>query len=146
MSDLVNRINKFLEKQMKVDSIEEAKKYGINISPEAEASFKTPKWQGDKTQPQMHAQATGESAPVADKVPKTKLPKIKHSRAKKPKPVIPSKYHYQRIPVTAGEEVAAQLTPKGPGYHSIEDVAQDVKESRRLANRLAGKKDKVEEE
>jgi hypothetical protein len=141
MSDLVNRIDNFI-KQVKFESREEAEKYGIKLPPED----KGPKWEGDTTQPQQHAQATGERPPAVDKVPKTKLPKIKHPRAKKPKPVIPSKYHYQRIPVTAGEEVAAQLTPKGPGYHSIEDVAQDVKESRRLANRLTGKRDKVEEE
>jgi len=30
-------------------------------------------------------------------------------------------------------EMGHQLTPKGPGYHSLEEIAADVKEARKIA-------------
>jgi hypothetical protein len=137
MSDLVKRIDDFIAKQMvRIGSREEAEAYGIKLPPDFEEGNK-PKWEGDKTQSQQHAQATGErpaQAPKLPKVPKPKAPKIpkpKKSSATK------SGVHYQRVPNAALDEVAHQLTPKGPGYHSIEDIASDVRESQRLGRGAA---------
>ena len=131
MSDLIIRINKFIEKiekQVHVGSEEEARAYGIKI-PEREPGNK---WQGDTTQTQQHAQATGERPDIGYKAPKT--PKVKA-----PKAPVPNKtgMHYQRVPSTVLDEVAHQLTPKGPGYHSPEEIASDVRESQRLGQGFA---------
>jgi hypothetical protein len=134
MSDLVKRIDDFIAKQMvRIGSKEEAEAYGIKLPPDFEEANK-PKWEGDKTQSQQHAQATGERPDIGYKPPKT--PKVKAPKA----PTQPKTgMHYQRVPSTALDEAAHQLTPKGPGYHSPEEIASDVRESQRLGHSFANK-------
>ena len=139
MSELSDRINNFIAKQIKVGSRAEAEAYGIKLPPEEEGT----KWQGDTTQAQPHAQATGEKVdigyrptktPKVPKVPKAKTPKATPSHKVPKNPFRTS--HYQVVPNGPLAEVAHQLTPKGPGYHSPEDIADDYTEAKRLAGRV----------
>jgi hypothetical protein len=133
MSALTDRINKFIiSKQIKIGSRAEAEAYGIKLPPDFDSG--TSKWEGDKTQEQQHAQATGERPDIGYKAPKTpKVPKVKA-------PIQPKTgMHYQKVPGTAIDEVAHQLTPKGPGYHSPEEIASDVRESQRLGHNFSNK-------
>ena len=138
-SKLSQRIDKFIAKA--VIHIEEgdAEKYGIKLPPKPEG----PKWEHADKIPQA-AELGDRKAPypaVMPKLPKTGKPK----KTKIPEGVRP-RSHYQKVPVTAAEEVAHQLSPKGPGYHSPEEIAADVRESKRLAYLMTGQKNKQSSE
>jgi hypothetical protein len=131
MTDLSSRINKFILKQIHISSKEEAEKYGIKLPPE-EAG---PKWTSQDKPP--------EKASIMEKVPKAK----KSSKTKKPAEakIFPNR-RFAPTKATPLEEVAHQLSPKGPGYHSPEEVASDIREAKRLAGVISGKKGTIKEE
>jgi hypothetical protein len=145
MSGLSDRINKFINKQVHINSEEEAAQYGIKLPPREEG----PKWvEGDK-KPQ-HA-TIGEKPQGNKEVPEQKrmyanqVAKIpKESKPKKRSSIIP-RTRFAPTKASAAEEIAHQLTPK-PGYHSIEDITSDAREARRIALKLRGKSPEPEKE
>jgi len=142
MNKLSDRINKFISKQVHINSEEEAAQYGIKLPPREEG----PKWsEGDK-KPQ-HA-TTGErpqEIPESKRMYANQVSKIpKESKPKKRPSIIP-RTRFAPTKASAAEEVAHQLTPK-PGYHSIEDITSDAREARRIALKLRGKSPEPEKE
>jgi hypothetical protein len=122
-----------VKKQVRFSSEEEARKYGANIPPPTGG----PKWEGGE-QKKEHA-SFGTKPPKMDNIP--------HDTTKTRKPKTPSLFPKKRFAptkATAVDEVAHQLTPKGPGYHSFEEVAGDVREANRLARKVTGQKPKIE--
>ena len=117
---LSDRINQFIEKQLKFRTAEEARSYGIKLPSEAE--FKP-----------LH--------PEYREKPK-KLPKIQKP-TKTPKETKVPKKPKRFEPKVSGvvEEVAHQLTPKGR-YESPEQISADIREAERLARRITGIKKK----
>ena len=110
---LSDRINQFIEKQVRVGSESELRQYGIKI-PEGQLKPLHPEYR-----------------PEPKKLPKVQKPMRPPKRTEITKK--PRKFE----PKVSGvvEEVAHQLTPKGP-YRSAQDIAQDVEESKRLARKI----------
>jgi len=133
MDDLVKRINEFINKTAIHMTREEAERYGIKLPPEAEE----PKWTDGEQKP-VEVQVEEKPAQMP-KLPKRAKPRSER-RTKKPGVRPEPKKRFAPSQATLPEEVAHQLTPKGPGYHSIEDIASDIKESKRLAEKFTGKK------
>ncbi len=100
-NEIVNKINKFIAKQVKFSSMREAEKYGVKLPPEAKP-----------TKPKQ-----------------LKYPRKKRDTSKLP--VTRNTFNTSTV-----EEIGRQLSPKGPGYHSPEDIVSDIKESNRLARRI----------
>ena len=64
-----------------------------------------------------------------------KIPKVPKT-SKQPKTTAPKRPRPKRTPIGITGEVARQLTPKGP-YRTAEDVAEDIRESQRLARKIS---------
>jgi len=118
MESLSKRIDLFILKTaVRFKNRAEAEDYGAKLPPEDVG----PKWTHGDQKPRL-----GQPKPNIPKLPK--LPKRESGKI--------------GTPSTFFEEVAHQLTPKGPGYHAPEEIASDIKESKRLAGKITsiGKK------
>ena len=133
MSELTNRINAFIAKT-RVDEPKERQPGQAWMSEEeaAKAGIIKPTTKPEAPEPLP-------KVPKVAKIPKVHTKKIPNAKnvANPKTPKNPFKTsHYQVVPNGPLAEVAHQLTPKGPGYHSLEDIADDYHEARRLAGRI----------
>jgi hypothetical protein len=107
-ADLPNKINKFVNKAVQFDSAEDAKNQGVKLP----AAFDKPE------------------EPSAPK--ESELPKLPKDSTKTQKP------NFGKKPSRIISEIGQQLSPKGPGYHSPEEIAADIEESKRMGEKFAG--------
>jgi hypothetical protein len=108
MSELIDRINAFISKRIHVTE-DEAERMGIHTA--------KPK-------------STVRDIPVEKPTPKVKPVVRKPIVSSSPRSILTR-------PTTLTDEVAGQLTPKGK-YTTAADIAQDVRDSKRLAHRIVG--------